>query len=48
MNMEEIKKVKPIKYDDAETKKPGLPIETPYKYADTRYIKVVDKDNKDM
>ena len=29
---------KPTKYDDAETKKPGSPIETPYKYSDSRRI----------
>lgn len=29
-------KKKPKKYDDAETRKPGLPIETPYKHGDSR------------
>lgn len=36
MSEKEQLKEKPAKYDDAETKKPGSPIETPYKYGDPR------------
>lgn len=35
-------KKKPAKYDDAETKKEGLPIETPYKHGDLRSKKKRD------
>jgi len=34
--MSENKPVKPVKYNDADTKKEGSPIETPFKLSDTR------------
>lgn len=39
------------KYDDAETKKPGSPIETPFKYGDHRNgtnKNIEDKDKDKM
>lgn len=39
MTEKEQQKKKPAKYNDAETKKPGSPIETPYKHGDVRIKK---------
>lgn len=44
MSEKEIIKKKPAKYDDAETKKAGSPIETPYTHRDSRSKKSKDKD----